>query len=189
MKMSANEMDETNETNIELTYDDLLQTNEELITRSTLVLQITEQQNKLTSDTFVLTENILSKLKRKEILRFRDKVSALNNEIKARLGFNDYWVRIVNAFNRKIYQNKVDFRKEDDECFSKLKNIIGEVKISLEEFELLIRLKKESNIEFYQDKIITLDEAKRDLEIDFPEDLKDFKSPLKKLINALEYWS
>ncbi|CAG8751077.1 3712_t:CDS:1, partial [Rhizophagus irregularis] len=49
-----------------------------------------------------------------------------------------------------------------------------EVKISLEEYELLIRQKKESNIESHQDKIKTFDEAKRDLEADFP-DLKDLK--------------
>jgi hypothetical protein len=60
--------------------------------------------------------------------------------------------------------------------------------MSLEEFELLFRLKKESNLEFHQNKIQTLDEAKKNLETEFPEDLKDFKNPLRKLINALESW-
>lgn len=103
------------------------------------------------------------------------------------MGFVDYY-RIVDAFDMKIYNNKDDFGKEYDECLSKLKKILSEVKISLEEFELLFRLKKESNLEFHQDKIKTLDEVKKDLETDFPDDLKEFKNPLKKLINALESW-
>ncbi|RGB24018.1 hypothetical protein C1646_676688 [Rhizophagus diaphanus] len=82
-------------------------------------------------------------------------------------------------------QNKVG---EYDECLSNLKKILSELKISLEEFELLFRLKNESNLEFHQDKIKTLDEAKKDLETDFSDDLKEFKNPLRKLINALESW-
>lgn len=72
--------------------------------------------------------------------------------------------------------------------FTEVKEYFNWRKMSFEEFELLIRLKKEGNFEFYQDKIKTLDEAKKDLKPDFPEDLKDFKIPLKKLINALEGW-
>ncbi|CAB4474484.1 unnamed protein product [Rhizophagus irregularis] len=135
----TNMINEINKTNF--IYDELLEANGELNTRSKLVLQITEQQNKIANNTFTLTENILN-----------------------------------------------DFGKEYDECLSKLKKILSEVKISLEEFELLFRLKKERNLEFHQDKIKTLDEVKKDLETDFPDDLKEFKNPLKKLINALESW-
>ncbi|CAB4438359.1 unnamed protein product [Rhizophagus irregularis] len=181
-KNMINEINKTNFIN-----DELLEANGELNTRSKLVLQITEQQNEIANNTFTLTENILSKLKRKEILSFRDKISAFNIKIRIKLGFVDYY-RIVDAFNMKIYNNKDDFGKEYDECLSKLKKILSEVKISLEEFELLFRLKKESNLEFHQDKIKTLDEVKKDLETDFPDDLKEFKNPLKKLINSLESW-
>jgi hypothetical protein len=151
------------------------------------VLQITKQQNEITNNTFTLTEDILSKLKQKEILHFRDKISTFNNIIKRKLEFDDYY-GIVQAFNMKIYNNKVGFGKEYDDCLSNLKKILKEVKMSLEEFELLFRLKKESNFKFHQNKIQTLDEAKKDLETEFPEDLKDFKNPLKKLINALKSW-
>ncbi|RIA81330.1 hypothetical protein C1645_837185 [Glomus cerebriforme] len=168
-------------------YDNLLEANKELYTHATLVLQITKQQNEITNNTFTLTEDILSKLKRKEILRFKDKISAFNNIIKRKLGFDDYH-GIVQAFNMKIYNNKVDFGKEYDDYLLNLKKILKEVKMSLEEFELLFRLKKESNFEFYQNEIQTLDEAKKDLETEFSEDLKDFKNLLRKLINALESW-
>jgi hypothetical protein len=79
----TNDINKINKTNF--TYDDLLEANEELYTHATLVLQITEQQNEIINNTFTLTEDILSKLKRKEILRFRDKISAFNNIIKKRL--------------------------------------------------------------------------------------------------------
>lgn len=56
--INENEWDkQLNEMNEDLDYDDLLQTNEELKTRSTLGFQITEQ-NKLTCNTFIFTENI-----------------------------------------------------------------------------------------------------------------------------------
>ncbi|GBC04801.1 hypothetical protein RclHR1_05890002 [Rhizophagus clarus] len=170
-----------------LTYVDLLEANEELYTRATLVLQITKQQYEITNNIFTLTEDILSKLKRKEILRFRDKISAFNIIIKRKLGFDDYY-GIVQAFNTKIYNNNVDFGKEYYDCLSNLKNILKEVKMSLEEFELLFRLKKESNHEFHQNEIQTLDDAKKELETEFPEDLKDFKNLLGKVLNALESW-
>ncbi|RIA90288.1 hypothetical protein C1645_823509 [Glomus cerebriforme] len=179
----TNDINDINKTNF--TYDDLLEVNEKLYTRATLVLLITEQQNEITNNTFTLTEDILSKLKRKEILRFRDKITAFNIKIKKKLGFDDYY-GIVNAFNMKIFNKKVDFEKEYDDCLSNLKKVLKEFKMSLEEFELLFRLKKESNLEFYQNKIQTLDEAKKDLETEFSEDLKDFKNLLRKLINALK---
>lgn len=75
----TNMINEINKANF--IYDELLEANGELNTRSKLVLQITEQQNEIANNTFTLTENILSKLKRKEILRFRDKISAFNIKI------------------------------------------------------------------------------------------------------------
>src|SRR3954447_2951697 len=96
--------------------------------------------------------------------------AAFNSKIKKKLGFDNYY-RIVDAFNMKIFNKKVDFEKEYDDCLSNLKKVLKEFKMSIEEFELLFRLKRESNLEFHQNKIQTLDEAKKDLETEFPEDL------------------
>src|SRR4051812_34031672 len=80
----TNDINDINKTTF--TYDDLLEVNEQLYTHAILVLQITEQQNEITNNTFTLTEDVLSKLKQKEILRFRDKITAFNSKIKKKLG-------------------------------------------------------------------------------------------------------
>ena len=51
-----NKINEFNKMNKDLNYDELLQTNEELKICSILVLQIMNQQNELTSNTFILTK-------------------------------------------------------------------------------------------------------------------------------------
>lgn len=56
------------------------------------------------------------------------------------------------------------------------------------EFELLLRLKRTSSFEFHQNKEKTLDQEINDLEISFPEELKYYKSPLRKLLLALRMW-
>ncbi|CAI2165564.1 18999_t:CDS:2 [Funneliformis geosporum] len=84
---------------------------------------------------------------------------------------------------------KVDFRKEDHEYISKLENILNGVNITIVEFELLLRLKISGNIEFHQDNVQTLDQARRHLETAFPNELKIFRVPLQKILDALITWT
>jgi len=51
------------------------------------LIQIVERKDEVMNDTFTLTERILKLLKRKEILRYRDRVSDFNHEVRRRLGF------------------------------------------------------------------------------------------------------
>ncbi|CAG8623378.1 11875_t:CDS:2 [Funneliformis caledonium] len=137
----------------------LVQNNEELKSRSRIVLQIAEQQNKLTSDIFILTKDVL----RKEILLYRDKISIFNHIM-------------------------VDFKKEDQEYILKLEKILNDVKITVVEFELLLRMKMSGNNEFHQGDVQTLDQARRYLETSFPNELEVFRIPLRKLLDALKVW-
>ncbi|CAG8485659.1 11111_t:CDS:2 [Funneliformis caledonium] len=95
----------------------LVQNNEKLKAHSRIVLQNSEQQNKHTSNIFIITEDVQRLLKRKEILLYRDKISIFNHTIKQ------------------------DFKKEDEEYILKLENILNDVKITVVEFELLLRMK------------------------------------------------
>ncbi|GBB96630.1 hypothetical protein RclHR1_00280022 [Rhizophagus clarus] len=150
------------------------------------IVLIAKQKDEIINDTFALTESALKLLKRKEVLCYRDKVGDFNNEVKKRFTRDD-WGEIMSVFNRKINTNK-NFRKVDEKYLIKLKVVLKEVDIDLEEFELLLRLKRTGNYEFYQDKAKTLDQEIEDLEISFPEELEYFKSPLKKLLLALKVW-
>ncbi len=147
---------------------------------------IVEQKDKVINNTFILTEDVLKLLRKKEILRYRNKVSDFNYEVKIRLGF-DHWVKITSIFNRKIITG-ITFNKEDEIYLTHLKNVLKEVNITTDEFELLLRMKRLSNNEFHQDTTKTLDQELDSLEVSFPDELKDFKDPLKKLLFALKIW-
>lgn len=56
------------------------------------------------------------------------------------------------------------------------------------EFKLLFRIKRTSNNEFHQEKKKTLDQEIDSLEVDFPNEIKDLKVPLRKLLLALKLW-
>ena len=147
---------------------------------------IVEQKDKVINNTFILTEDVLKLLRKKEILRYRNKVSDFNYEVKIRLGF-DHWGKIMSIFNRKI-NTGMTFNKEDEIYLTHLKNVLKEVNITTDEFELLLRMKRLSNNEFHQDTTKTLDQELDSLEVSFPDELKDFKDPLKKLLFALKIW-
>ncbi len=106
--------------------------------------------------------------------------------MKIRLGF-DHWGKIMSIFNRKI-NTGMTFNKEDEIYLTHLKNVLKEVNITTDEFELLLRMKRLSNNEFHQDTTKTLDQELDSLEVSFPDELKDFKDPLKKLLFALKIW-
>ncbi|CAB4440556.1 unnamed protein product [Rhizophagus irregularis] len=151
------------------------------------LINLFEQKDKIMNNTFTLTENVLKLLQRKEIFRFRDKVSDFNDEVEKRLG-HDTWKEIVCIYNRRVNTGK-DFKSEDYEYLTKLEEVLNKVNITKVEFELLFRMKRTSNCEFHQDrKKRTLDQELDSLEVSFPNELKDLKIPLKKLLLALKKW-
>ncbi|CAG8722145.1 9095_t:CDS:2, partial [Funneliformis mosseae] len=82
-----------------------------------------------------------------------------------------FWDKVTVAFDRKFVLDKVDFKKEDQEYILKLENILNDVKITVVEFELLLRMKMSGNNEFHQGDVQTLDQARRSLETTFPNEL------------------
>ncbi|CAB5391851.1 unnamed protein product [Rhizophagus irregularis] len=94
---------------------------------------------------------------------------------------------IMSIFNRKLNTGQV-IRKEDEKFLTELKKILNSVNMTTDEFELLFRMKRNSNNEFHQDEIKTLDQEINSLEVSFPNNLKDLKVPLKKLLVALKIW-
>ncbi|PKC71820.1 hypothetical protein RhiirA1_453090 [Rhizophagus irregularis] len=119
------------------------------------LIQLFEQKNKVINNTFILTENVLKLLRRKELLCYRDKV-------------------------------RKEFKKDDNKYLTKLKKVLDKVNITKVEFELLFKMKHTSNNEFYQNEIRTLEQDLKNLDVDFPNDLKDLKVPLKKFeLNSL----
>ncbi|POG80089.1 hypothetical protein GLOIN_2v1764869 [Rhizophagus irregularis DAOM 181602=DAOM 197198] len=86
---------------------------------------------------------------------------------------------------KKIYTGK-EFKKDDNKYLTKLKKVLDKVNITKVEFELLFKMKHTSNNEFYQNEIRTLEQDLKNLDVDFPNDLKDLKVPLKKFeLNSL----
>ncbi|CAI2179007.1 7894_t:CDS:1 [Funneliformis geosporum] len=153
------------------------------------ILHITEPQNVTTSDTFTLTEEILNLLKTKEDLScYRDWISCFIGEVVKKVD-HETWFYVAAAFNRKIKLEKSDFRQNEKIYITRIENILKDVQMTISEFELLMRMKMISNVEFHKSKTQTMKEAKEQLD-SLSNELKDFKPPLKKLFNALEkYWS
>ncbi|CAB5379353.1 unnamed protein product [Rhizophagus irregularis] len=88
---------------------------------------------------------------------------------------------------KKIYTGK-EFKKDDNKYLTKLKKVLDKVNITKVEFELLFRMKRTSNNEFHQNEIKTLEQNLKNLDVDFPNDLKDLKVSLKKFLLALKIW-
>ena len=63
--------------------------------------------------------------------------------------------------------------------------------ITVEEFKLLMRLKEKSNSEFHKGEKRGVEVVRQQLEMSLPDDLNDFKDPLRKLYNAFDIlgWS
>ncbi|GES92997.1 hypothetical protein GLOIN_2v1472566 [Rhizophagus clarus] len=60
--------------------------------------------------------------------------------------------------------------------------------ITVEEFELLMKMKEMSNAKFYKGEPLKLKEAKNQLETSPPNDLQVFKELLRKLLHVHEIW-
>ena len=74
------------------------------------LFHIIEQKDEVLNDTFTLTEEVLNLLGRKEIFRYRDKVSDFNVEVELRLG-SVSWNKIMSIFNRKIESRILSHKK------------------------------------------------------------------------------
>ncbi|CAI2187515.1 7244_t:CDS:1, partial [Funneliformis geosporum] len=149
----------------------------DLSNNTNCLFEIMDQHKKVSSDTLDLLEVVCKKLENLEALAvYRDFISLLVLEVQQRLG-NKVWVAVSIAIHRKRNYKKVDFRKFEKDNILKLKKVLSDVDISVEEFELLIALKDESNCEFHkcedQDRKKLNNNSKRH----FLESYKDSKTP------------
>ncbi|PKY28723.1 hypothetical protein RhiirB3_445030 [Rhizophagus irregularis] len=171
--------------------------------------KIMKNQSKITEDTFSLTEKILVSTEKilasnkniegrlallentKQILRYSDYwVVILINEIivPKLMGDQNDWDRISTIFMKSILEDTDHYvleNEEDVRLFERLVEILDQVNITLGEFEYLVRLNKMRNTEFHINNQ-PLCEAKKQLEMTFPEHLEHFKEPLKKALYAIE---
>ena len=60
--------------------------------------------------------------------------------------------------------------------------------MTIDDVELMMSLKKISNAKFHKGEQLELKEVRLNLETSFPEDLKDFKDPLGKVLDNLRNW-
>jgi len=169
---------------------------QELKDNSKHMHQMIKSQNEIVQETFSHTENILKFLenshKNNEALRYRDWVTKLIDEIIEKLENSGEdgqrtWNKIKRAFRIKVEENKVDFIQSAMTHILLLEKILKEVNMTLEEFELLMRLKWKGNAEFHINNQ-TVDEAIEQLKIPWPEDLQCFKDPLGKALYAVKIW-
>jgi len=171
---------------------------EELNNNSKDMRQMMKTQNEIVQDTFSLTENILISLentsKQKQILRYNDWVVTLIDEIIVPglgVGGRDAWIKISNAYTRNMSQNTIDFEyfeykdDEEEQLFEQLEDILDKVNMTIEDFDWLIKLNKMRNAEFHINAQ-PIDEAKKQLEMPFPDDFECYKEPLKKALDAIE---
>ncbi|CAB4411777.1 unnamed protein product [Rhizophagus irregularis] len=163
--------------------------------------KIMKNQGKITEDTFSLTEKILASNKNiegrlallentKQILCYSDWVVILIDEIIVPkfMGDQNDWDRISTILTKSILEDTDYYvleNEEDDRLFERLVEILDQVNITLGEFEYLVRLNKMRNTEFHINNQ-PLCEAKKQLEMTFPEHLEHFKEPLKKALYAIE---
>ncbi|CAB5311951.1 unnamed protein product [Rhizophagus irregularis] len=116
-----------------------------------------------------------------------DIVILLEEEVEARLGAN-VWAKVRAAINRKLRNGKVDFKRDEEEYISKLRNFLQEINMTVEDIELMMILKKKNNAEFHKRERLEPKELKEKFETLFPEDLKDFKDSMRKVFDALDNW-
>ncbi|RGB26749.1 hypothetical protein C1646_674541 [Rhizophagus diaphanus] len=118
---------------------------------------------------------------------YRDYITEFIEEIEALLGTNT-WNKVRNAIRRKRINNETDFEEDELEFTSELESKLKDVKMTVNEFELLMEMKAMSNTEFHKGKRRALKEVKKQLEISLPKNLRVFKVPLRKLLYAHEIW-
>ena len=77
----------------------------------------------------------------------------------------------------------MNFRQGDEEYLLKLEKTLCDVNMTTMDFELVLTMKMMSNEEFHLDTTKDVGQEINDFEaILFPNDLQDFKIPLKKVL-------
>ncbi|GBB87416.1 hypothetical protein RclHR1_01390006 [Rhizophagus clarus] len=153
---------------------------------------IMEDKDKIIGDTHKLTDKVIDSLKSKEIYCLRDWITKFFTQVEGRYNApnNDVrgWAKLLGAFDQKTSYEMANFRSRDKEYISQLKITLNEVQMSTDDFEKLYKMKRESNIEFH-DQTDTLPEAEERFEkMQFTDEMKHYKEPLKKLFEALKIW-
>ncbi|RGB26374.1 hypothetical protein C1646_770522 [Rhizophagus diaphanus] len=154
-------------------------------------LEDSSKTNQILQERVASLENSSEDLsKTNRILVYSDWVVILIDQIIVPqfMGGQNDWDKIVNIFTKSICQNTDYYlleNEEEDKLFERLDEILKKVKMTLGEFEYLIRLNKKRNLQFHKNDQ-SLDEAKRQLEMTFPKDLECYKEPLRKALCAIE---
>ncbi|SRR6266542_1871738 len=117
---------------------------------------------------------------------YRDFVSVFVGEIEDKLG-TEVLVKVRNAIHKRKFK-KVNFKQDEVGYISQLEKILGDVNMTVEEFELLMGLKAKSNSEFHKGEEQDVEEVKKQLDTSLSDDLQDFKDPLRKLFNVFDIW-
>jgi hypothetical protein len=153
----------------------------------------------LCKDNKILHEDIKNLQKSKEILCYRDWVGNLIEEVIKKLRLKKVdgqtvngqaaWKIIASAFSTKIKYKKKIFEPKSRVYINLLTEILNEVDINLEEFELLMKFKWTGNNKFHVEKFQSEDEALEELtQFSFPNNLKCYKDSIKKSIIAVKIW-
>ncbi|CAG8450198.1 13509_t:CDS:1 [Funneliformis mosseae] len=141
----------------------------ELKDNSKHIREMMKQQNEHIQTSITIAEKTLN------ILSLTDFIDIIVDELT-----QECWNRVNLAFNDKIRKNKIDFGRAYASEIPRFREFLVKYDITIEEFELLMRFKRKSNVEFHND-----DDAKKLIE-SIPEISKEFKVPLIKVLNALE---
>ncbi|CAG8598740.1 9647_t:CDS:1 [Funneliformis caledonium] len=140
------------------------------------LFEIMDEHKKVSVNILNLFEAVLKKLENVVALSvYRDFISFFVEEIEKKLG-NEVWVVVRSAINRKRKFKKMNFKKDEIEFISKLEKTLSSVKMSVEEFELLMNLKTKSNAEFHKSEDQDPKIVKQQLETTLPDELQDFKN-------------
>ncbi|RIA91488.1 hypothetical protein C1645_737073 [Glomus cerebriforme] len=158
---------------------------EQLRDNSRHILQMMRQQNITIDEMITISEETLKMLNNDKILSiYRDWIADFIKKLRVRVD-PVCWNRIQEAFSEKIRKKKIDFGLDYNEDILQFKNALRDFGINIEEYELLLRFKKESNIIFHKSSKQTSDDAKKLLDT-FPDEYKHVKDLLLKIINILE---
>lgn len=152
------------------------------------ISKMIEEHKKSTNDILDLLEEVIKKLENMEALSvYRDFISEFFEEVESRLGA-DVWAKVRAAINGKLRTKKVNFKRNEEQYISKLRNFLQEVNMTVEDIERMILFKKKSNAEFHQGERLEPGEMREKFETSFPEDLNDFKDSFRKAFDALDNW-
>lgn len=149
------------------------------------ICQIIEEHKTATNDILALLKEKLQNMEALSV--YKVKITDFLEEVEARLG-TEVWVKVRAAINRKLRNRKVDFKRDEEEYISKLRNFLREINMTVEDIELMMILKKKNNAKFHKRERLELEEVREEFETLFPEDLKDFKDSMRKVFDALDTW-